>query len=154
MDGEKIFGREMTHKDGFGADELEEWFSTRTAPAQDSIVVFRTGWMKFWDDSKRYLGTDVGLPGVKLSGAQWLSERGVRAVGADTVNFEHKPEWTVPAMSVHVHMLVEKGIPIMESLDLEQLAADEVHDFFFASSPLRIGGGTGAPIRPLAFVEG
>lgn len=154
VDGEKMFGREMTHKDGFGAEELEEWFATRTAPKENSIVLFRTGWMKYWDDSKRYLGTDVGLPGVNLSGARWLSERGVRAVGADTVNFEHKPEWTVPAMSVHVHMLVEKGIPIMESLNLEQVAADEVYNFFFAASPLRIGGGTGAPIRPLAFVEG
>ncbi|MEO5321150.1 cyclase family protein [Arthrobacter sp. CC3] len=152
VDGEKIFGREMTPKDGFGAEELEEWFATRATPAKDSIVLFRTGWMKFWEDSDRYLGREAGLPGVKLSGAKWLSDRGVRAVGADSVNFEHKPELTVPSLSVHVHLLVEKGIPIMESLNLEQLAADEVYEFFFAASPLRIGGGTGAPIRPLAFV--
>jgi kynurenine formamidase len=76
----------------------------------------------------------------------------VRAVGSDTVNFEHKPQISVVSLNVHVHMLVTSGIPIMESMDLEQLAADKVYDFFFAAAPLRISGGTGSPIRPLAFV--
>jgi kynurenine formamidase len=152
VDGERIFGREMTNEDGFGAEELEEWFSTRRPPAAGSIVLFRTGWMKFWNDSDRYLGLAAGIPGVKLSGARWLSDRGVRAVGSDTVNFEHKEFLTVPALQVHAHLLVEKGIPIMESLDLERLAADRVEEFFFAAAPLRIRGGTGSPIRPLAIV--
>ncbi|MBL5974722.1 MAG: cyclase family protein [Candidatus Leucobacter sulfamidivorax] len=151
VDGVEIFDRVMTHEDGFGAEELEAWFSGRPEPKAGDIVVFRTGWMQFWEDSDRYLGLEAGIPGVKLSGARWLSERGVRAVGADTVNFEHKPQLQVPALSVHVHLLVENGIPIMESLSLEQLAADGIRDFFFAASPLRIGGGTGSPIRPLAF---
>lgn len=152
VDGERIFGREMTNQDGFGADELEQWFSTRRQPAPGSIVVFRTGWMKFWNDSDRYLGLAAGIPGVKLSGARWLSDRGVRAVGSDTVNFEHKEFLTVPSLQVHAHLLVEKGIPIMESLDLERLAADRVEEFHFAAAPLRIRGGTGSPIRPLAIV--
>jgi kynurenine formamidase len=152
VDGERIFGREMTHQDGFGAEELEEWFRTRRQPQAGSIVVFRTGWMKFWKDSDRYLGLAAGIPGVKLSGARWLSDRGVRAVGSDTVNFEHKEFLTVPALQVHAHLLVEKGIPIMESLDLERLALDRVEEFHFAAAPLRIRGGTGSPIRPLAIV--
>ena len=152
VDGEKIFGREMTNDDGFGADELDAWFADRPQPGPGSIVVFRTGWMKFWSDPDRYLGLSTGIPGVALSGARWLTDRGVRAVGADTVNFEQKQYLTVPALSVHAHLLVEKGTPIMESLDLEQLAADGIHEFFFAAAPLRIGGGTGSPIRPLAFV--
>jgi kynurenine formamidase len=154
VDGEVLFGRELTPADGFGADELDSWFADRTAPEPGSIVVFRTGYMKYWHDTDKYLGTGKGLPGVTLSGAKWLTDRGVRAVGSDTVNFENKPQWTVPALHVHVHMLVENGTPIMESLDLEALAADEVEDFFFVASALRIKGGTGSPIRPLAFVGG
>ncbi|MFJ8816578.1 cyclase family protein [Amycolatopsis thermoflava] len=153
VDGEVLFGREMTHRDSFGAGELEAWFAGRPAPGPGSIVLFRTGLMKHWRDPERYLGTGVGVPGVSLSGARWLSERGVRAVGGDTASFEHKPEWTVPALDVHVHLLVEAAIPIMESVYLERLAADGVHDgFFFVAAPLRIKGGTGSPIRPLAFV--
>lgn len=154
VDGELLFGREMTPADGFGAAELDRWFADRPTPAAGSVVLFRTGMMKHWADPDRYLGTGKGLPGVSLDGARWLSERGVLAVGADTASFEHKPEWTVPALDVHVHLLVEVGIPIMESVFLEQLAADGIHDgFFFVATPLRIKGGTGSPLRPLAFVE-
>lgn len=154
VDGERLFGREMTHEDGFGVAELEAWFAGRRQPEPGSIVLFRTGLMKHWHDPYRYLGTGVGVPGVCLSGAEWLTERGVRAVGADTASFEHKPHWEVPALDVHVHLLVEHGTPIMESMQLEQLAADEVYEnFHFIATPLRIKGGTGSPLRPLAFVH-
>lgn len=152
VDGEALFGRELSNEDGFGIAELEEWFAHHPAPGPGHIVVFRTGWMKHWNDHDRYLGTTTGLPGVKLEGARWLSARGVRAVGSDTVNFEHKPSVSIPALQVHVHLLVESGIPIMESLALEGLAADRIYDFFFSAAPLRISGGTGSPLRPLAFV--
>jgi kynurenine formamidase len=152
VDGEELFGRPMTNADGFGADELEQWFADRPAPTPGSVVLFRTGQMRHWEDSERYLGIGVGLPGVALSGARWLSERGVRALGCDTASFEHKPEWLVPALDVHVHLLVECAIPIMESVQLERLAADGVREFFFVASALRIGGGSGSPLRPLAIV--
>jgi kynurenine formamidase len=45
---------------------------------------------------------------------------------------------------------VESGIHIIECLNLEQLAADGVYEFIFIASPLKIRGGTGSPIRPLA----
>lgn len=153
VDGVSIFGREMTNADGFGVQELEEWFADRPAPGPGSIVLFRTGWMKFFDDSERYLGREAGIPGVKLEAAEWLAARGVRAVGSDTVQFEHKPHLTVPALSVHAYLLAQQGIPIMESVDLERLAGDGVTEFFFTAAPLRIAGGTGSPIRPLAFVR-
>jgi kynurenine formamidase len=53
-------------------------------------------------------------------------------------------------MPVHVHFLVEKGIHIIEALHLEQIARDGVHEFVFVAAPLKILGGTGSPIRPLA----
>ncbi len=57
-----------------------------------------------------------------------------------------------PTMPGHVHLLVEKGIHIIECLNLEELAADRVWNFIFAAAPLKIRGGTGSPIRPLALV--
>jgi kynurenine formamidase len=53
-------------------------------------------------------------------------------------------------MPVHVHLLVESGIHIIEILNLEELARDRVYTFVFVAAPLKIRGGTGAPIRPLA----
>jgi kynurenine formamidase len=53
-------------------------------------------------------------------------------------------------MPVHVHLLVESGIHIIEALNLEELARDRVYEFVFVAAPLKIRGATGSPIRPLA----
>jgi kynurenine formamidase len=53
-------------------------------------------------------------------------------------------------MAVHVHLLVESGIHILEALNLEELAAARVYEFLFVAAPLKIRGGTGSPIRPFA----
>ena len=154
IDAEALFGRRLEPADGIGPDELERWFADRAAPGPGSIVLVRTGWMRYWDDSDRYLGLATGLPGVTRDGAEWLSDRGILASGSDTMNYEHKPDPKVVALSVHVHYLVERGVFIMESVNLERLAEDGVTDFTFIAIPLRIRGGTGSPIRPVAVVAG
>jgi kynurenine formamidase len=63
------------------------------------------------------------------------------------MTFEHVPSATMP---VHVHLLVESGIHIIENLNLEALARDGVHEFLLIAAPLRFQGGTGSPIRPIA----
>jgi len=152
VNGPELFGRDLTPADSFGPRELEQWFTGRTIPVPGSIVLIRTGWMKYWADSERYIGLSTGLPGVTLEGAQWLSAKGILATGSDTMNYEHKPSSAIINLPVHVHNLVEMGIPIMESMDLEELGKASVSEFTFIATPLRIGGGTGSPIRPLAIV--
>ncbi|TFD22544.1 cyclase family protein [Cryobacterium sp. TMS1-13-1] len=152
INGPELFGRDLTPADSFGPRELEQWFTGRALPIPGSIVLIRTGWMKYWADSERYIGLSTGLPGVTLEGAQWLSAKGILATGSDTMNYEHKPSSAIINLPVHVHNLVEMGIPIMESMDLEELGKAGVSEFTFIATPLRIGGGTGSPIRPLAIV--
>jgi len=113
------------------------------------VVLLRTGWAKFWDDATRYI-CQVKGPGPAAPAARWLSERAIFAAGSDTVAFEKVPD---PNMPVHVHLLVEKGIHIIECLNMEQLAADRVYEFLFVAVPLRIRGGTGSPIRPMALAQ-
>jgi kynurenine formamidase len=110
------------------------------------VVLLRTGWAAYWSEPARYLAQGRG-PGPSLDGARWLSSRGVFAAGSDTVAFEKIPIDTMP---VHVHLLVEKGIHIIECLNLEQLAAARVSTFVFVGAPLKVRGATGAPLRPLA----
>lgn len=112
------------------------------------VVLLRTGWARYWEDAPRYIANVRG-PGPGEAGARWLSARKVFAAGSDTVAFEFVP---APAMPVHVHLLVESGIHIIECLNLEQLAAERVYTFLFLAAPLKIRGGTGSPIRPLAIV--
>jgi kynurenine formamidase len=114
------------------------------------VVLLRTGWARFFNDPIQFITGGVGSqpkgPGPELAGAEWLSARGVFAAGSDTVAFERVPS----GMPVHVHLLVEKGIHIIEMLNLEELAAARVYEFLFVAAPLKIHGGTGSPIRPVA----
>jgi kynurenine formamidase len=151
IDAEELFGRELTIEDDIGVAELSAWFDEHTPPGPGSIVLIRTGWMKYWDDVNKYIGIQIGLPGLTREGAEWLSERGILAVGSDTMNLERKKVGVV-CLDVHRHLLVERGIYIMESLQLEQAAAGGVRDFTFFASPLRLKGATGSPLRPLAVV--
>jgi kynurenine formamidase len=50
----------------------------------------------------------------------------------------------------HVLMLVRAGIPIIENLNLEELAAARVYEFGFVCLPLKMRGATGSPVRPIA----
>ena len=110
------------------------------------VVLLRTGWGQFFEDARKFVN-DARGPGPGLAAARWLSSHRVFAAGADTVAFEKVPDRNMP---VHVHLLVESGIHIIECLNLEQLAAEQVHEFVFIAAPLKIRGATGAPIRPLA----
>jgi kynurenine formamidase len=110
------------------------------------IVLLRTGWGAFFADTARFESQMHG-PGPSEQGAHWLSSKGVFASGSDTINFELVPSRTMP---VHIHLLVESGIHIIECLNLEQLALERTFEFVFVAAPLKIRGGTGSPIRAFA----
>ena len=114
------------------------------------MVLVRTGYGALWSKPDEYLKA----PGVSAAGARWLIAKQVRAVGADNIAFDvvngqKDPELnaTLPA---HVLLLVREGIPIIENLNLEELAAAKVHEFAFVCLPLKMRGATGSPVRPIA----
>jgi kynurenine formamidase len=113
------------------------------------VVLLRTGWSKYWDDPAKFI-SQVHSPGPGLEAARWLSARKIFAAGSETAPFEFVPD---PPMPVHVHLLVEHGIHIIECLNLEELAASAAREFLFVALPLKIRGGTASPIRPVALVE-
>jgi kynurenine formamidase len=110
------------------------------------VVLLRTGWARYFEDAAKFIAQVHG-PGPGVAGARWLSQRSVFAAGSDTVAFEKVPD---PAMPVHVHLLVESGIHIIECLNLEELAAARAYEFVFIAAPLKIRGATASPVRPIA----
>ena len=117
---------------------------------EGDVVLLRTGWGSLFEDCARYVN-GTNCPGPTADSARWFSERKIFAAGADTLAFEKIPN---PNMPLHIHFLVESGIHLIENLDLEALARDHVSEFQFVAAPLKIRGGTGAPVRPLAFAYG
>lgn len=112
-------------------------------------VLFRMGWDTIAHDNAAYVAMPV--PGPERDVARLLVERGVVAVGSDTMPFEAAPG-DVP-LAVHVELIPKAGVHIFEMLDLRELAATGVHEFLFVAAPLRIRGATGSPVNPLAIVE-
>ncbi|MGD0267112.1 MAG: cyclase family protein [Candidatus Methylomirabilota bacterium] len=134
---------------GIEPKELEEtaqW--AKVAIRSGDVVLVRTGYLTHWP-TPTYANVRQGMPGVTLPGAQWLSAHGIFLGGADTLAFEKIPE---PAMPVHVHFLVEKGIHILEVANLEGLSEAKAYEFLFVALPLKIIGATGSPVRPIAIV--
>lgn len=109
-------------------------------------VLIRTGWSRYWPNPRQFASPEAGTPGIGVPGAKWLVERGMGLAGGDTLAFEVTPS----GLPVHVYLLVEQGIQIMECLNLEELSEARCYEFLFICLPLRIKGGTGSPIRPIA----
>lgn len=118
---------------------------------EGDVILVRTGQMQFWPDMDR-LAVAVDS-GVSISGSEWLLEQRPAAVGADNVAFECAPSGVEgSSQPVHVHLVQQHGIPILEWVDCERLAADGVYEFAFVCLPLSIRGATGSMVRPIAIV--
>jgi kynurenine formamidase len=116
---------------------------------QGDVILVRTGQMRYWPDPERMAQAEN--TGVSMSGSEWLAERKPLAVGADTAAFECAPSGIDGnPQPVHVHLIQERGIPIMEWVNCEELAAERVYEFLFICLPLTIVGATGSMIRPIA----
>ena len=75
-----------------------------------------------------------------------MIDRQIRITGAETIAYECIPRGRGHALlPVHRMLLVDAGIHIIEVLDLSRLAADEVWEFLFVLTPLKVVGATGVP---------
>lgn len=115
------------------------------------VILVRTGQMQFWPDMEANAIADNS--GVGIDGARWLKDRNPLAVGADNVAFECAPSGVDgSSQPVHVHLIYEHGIPILEWVNCEQLSADGVYEFAFVCLPLSVVGATGSMVAPIAIV--
>ena len=72
-------------------------------------------------------------------------------VGADNLSFEAFPsEVSDNYVPLHTYLLAQHGVPILELVNLEDLAEDRVYEFAFIGGSLKLRGADAAPIRPIA----
>ena len=130
------------------AADLEK--ARRAEVREGDVVLIRTGYGSLWSRPDEYLKA----AGISAGGSRWLVERRVRAAGADNMAFDVMSSTPDPELKVtlpgHVLLLVRAGIPIIENLNLEELAAAKVYEFLFVCLPLKMRGATGSPVRPIA----
>jgi len=142
--------------------EITAQHLARTAKAQrvelerGDTVLIRTGWGQYFAGNPTLYKGDFS-PGPGVDGARFLIDSGARAVGDDTLTFEQRPPIVgtpgTPSFQVFpVHMLViaDHGINIIENFFLEELAEARVYEFLLVVPPLKIRGGTGSALRSFA----
>jgi kynurenine formamidase len=137
---------------GISAEDLQAVAAAQgTELRPKDVVLIRTGYVSLYPDAAR-MAEHAG-PGIDKGAACWLVEQGVVAVAGDTEALEQSPcaDPNNPH-AVHTVLLVESGVHIMEMVNMERLAADEVYEFLFVALPTKIRGATGSMIRPIAVV--
>jgi kynurenine formamidase len=115
----------------------------------DSLII-RTGWGQYFGkDNAKFLGEQS--PGPGQDAARWIIAKGVRLAGDDTATFEKRPAaYGKELFSVHMMLLADNGIYIVENMNLEALSAARLSTVALIVTPLKIQGATGSPLRVLA----
>jgi kynurenine formamidase len=136
--------------------DLEAFESAHGRIPDNAILLIRTGFSKRWPDAAAYLGTaergaqavaQLHFPGIDPATATWLLQnRKVKAVGIDTASIDYGQ-----STKYETHrLLYAQNIPGLENLNaldrLPQVGATLV------ALPMKIKGGSGAPLRAIAIL--
>lgn len=138
-----------------GPDELSECERAQHVEiGAGDILLVRTGamtrargedWSGFYAEAR---------PGVHHTSVQWLVDRGVAALAVDNSGVEPPSDVAGALYPLHMLALRDAGIHLGEFWYLEELAAacadDGCWEFLLVAQPLRIVGGVGSPVNPLA----
>jgi len=112
-------------------------------------VIINTGWGRLWGkENARYM---KGNPGVGVAAAEWLVKQDPMLLGSDNgpVEVSPNPDREI-SLPLHQIALVVHGIHLLENLKLDELAAKRIYEFAFVMQPLKIQGGTGSTVAPVA----
>ncbi len=136
------------------AGDIGAWEELHGPVPAGAAVLIRTGWPERWPDALAYLGDDtpgdasnLHFPGVGEDAARLLiEERGIGMLGIDTASVDYGQ-----STDFIVHQIGgAAGVPNLENVgDLSELPET---GFLLVALPMKIEGGTGAPVRIVALV--
>jgi kynurenine formamidase len=133
--------------------DIAGWEKAHGAIPAGAIVVFRTGWGRFWPDKKKYLGSDVPsdianlhFPGLSKEAAEALVERKIDGVGIDTASMDYGP-----TKDFIVHQVLN-GAGIYGLENVANLEKAPESGATLIALPMKIAGGSGAPVRIIALL--
>jgi len=137
-------------------EDFIQWENVNGQIPENSIVLLNTGFGKYWQDHLKYTGTlksgvegveELHFPGLDPDAAKWLvDKRKLKAVGIDTPSIDYGQS---KDFLTH-RSLCGNNITAYENVaKLEMLPAKGA---YIVAAPMKIKGGSGSPLRLLAWV--
>lgn len=133
--------------------DIEEFEEKHGKIQKGTAVLLRTGWSKHWPDAKAYMGDDtpgdtskLSFPSFGVYAVKVLVSRGVKLLGIDTASTDGGQSTT---FDVHV-VIASANIPAIENMN--NLEALPESGAYLMALPMKIGGGSGAPVRVVGMV--
>jgi kynurenine formamidase len=138
-------------------DDVLNWEKANGPVEPYTIILFRTGYGKYYPNPKTYFGTDLKgeeaipqlhFPGVSEELAVFLTKsRKIKAVGIDTPSIDYGQSSNFRAHRI----LLKENIPVFENVaHLDQLP---VKDIYVVALPMLLENGSGAPLRIIAGIK-
>ncbi len=134
--------------------DLEAWEkkSGLTVRSGD-VLLIRTGrWAR--ESEKGIWKYNENAAGLHASTAKWLKERDVAVLGSDGSADVLPSGCEGQSHPLHQLALMGLGMPLLDNLNLEDIAkvAADLNrwEFLLVVAPLRVVGGTGSPLNPIA----
>ena len=144
-----------------GTEMLPDTYEITVADLQEALkrqsltlqpgdaVIIHTGWGRLWGkDNARYTKSS---PGIGVAAAEWLARQDPMLVGSDNWGIGVSPD-VDPQVNNPIHQitLVVNGIHLLENLKLDEVVARRAYEFALMVQPLKIQGGTGSTVAPIA----
>ena len=139
-------------------EDILNWEKEHGPVPDKSILLIDTGSGSYWPDKMKYMGTDLQgepgvaslkFPGIHPDAARYLvTNRKINAIGIDSPSLDFGGS---KLFETH-RILSEKNIPGFENVaNLDQLPT---RGFWVIALPMKIAGGSGGPLRIVAFIPG
>jgi kynurenine formamidase len=139
------------------AKDIQEWEESNGAIVENSIVLFYKGYGDFYPDAKKYLGTDergaeavakLHFPGIHPLGAEWLvHDRKIKAVGIDVASLDYGQ-----SKDFKTHQVFNSA-NIAGFENVANLNKLPPRGAYVVALPMKIKGGSGAPLRIIAWLQ-
>ena len=135
-------------------DDLQAWEARYGRIPRGAIVVMYSGWGARWPDRARYLGSDapgdtahLHFPAFSKEAAEFLvRERDINAIGVDTASMDYGP-----SQDFIVHQIIN-GANKVAFENLANLDRVPPSGATLIALPMKIEGGSGAPVRAIALL--
>jgi|SRR5687768_16680756 len=135
-------------------NDVTNWEKEHGTLKENVIILFHTGYGKFYPDALTYFGTDkkgeealpfLHFPGIHPQLAEWLvKNRKIKAVGLDTPSIDYGQSTDFQTHRI----LLAENMPAFENVaNLHLLPAQNI---YVVALPMLLKDGSGGPLRIIA----